>query len=166
MSRFTLIALVAFLPLSSRAADSSQPSQVAMIDQMIEQGWENFEIKPAAIAEDEQWCRRAFLDIIGRIPTGAELEEFLEGSRHDRRRELVERLLHDDRYTEEYAGHWATIWTNILIGRSGGNDRRSMISRDGMQKYLRDSFARNKPCLLYTSPSPRDRTRSRMPSSA
>ena len=24
----------------------------------------------------------------------------------------------------------------------------------------------NKPCLLYTSPSPRDRTRSRMPSSA
>jgi hypothetical protein len=26
--------------------------------------------------------------------------------------------------------------------------------------------ARNKTCLLYTSPSPRDRTRSRMPSSA
>ena len=25
---------------------------------------------------------------------------------------------------------------------------------------------RSKPCLLYTSPSPRDRTRSRMPSSA
>ena len=24
----------------------------------------------------------------------------------------------------------------------------------------------NRPCLLYTSPSPRDRTRSRMPSSA
>ena len=28
------------------------------------------------------------------------------------------------------------------------------------------SFARVSPCLLYTSPSPRDRTRSRMPSSA
>ena len=27
-------------------------------------------------------------------------------------------------------------------------------------------FAPNMPCLLYTSPSPRDRTRSRMPSSA
>ena len=64
----------------------------------------------------------------------------MEGSRHDRRRELVERLLHDDRYTEEYAGHWSTVWTNILIGRSGGNERGSMISRDGMQKYLRDSL--------------------------
>jgi hypothetical protein len=53
-------------------------------------------------------------------------------------------LLHDDKYTEEYASHWSTVWTNILIGQSGGNGRDSMISRAGMQKYLRDSFARNK----------------------
>ena len=32
--------------------------------------------------------------------------------------------------------------------------------------YERDSYALLKNCLLYTSPSPRDRTRSRMPSSA
>ena len=31
---------------------------------------------------------------------------------------------------------------------------------------LQPSFAIRVPCLLYTSPSPRDRTRSRMPSSA
>ena len=29
-----------------------------------------------------------------------------------------------------------------------------------------DSFEQHRYCLLYTSPSPRDRTRSRMPSSA
>ncbi len=145
MRRFAFFALAAFAPMMLHAADSVVPAQVSMIDKMIEQGWENFEIKPAPVAEDEQWCRRVFLDVIGRIPTGEELEEFMEGSRYDRRRELVERLLHDDRYTEEYAGHWATIWTNILIGRSGGNERGSMISRNGMQKYLRDSFARNKP---------------------
>ena len=29
-----------------------------------------------------------------------------------------------------------------------------------------DKLPRNSSCLLYTSPSPRDRTRSRMPSSA
>ena len=34
---------------------------------------------------------------------------------------------------------------NILIGRSGGNDNDSLINRAGMLKYLRDSFARNKP---------------------
>ena len=31
---------------------------------------------------------------------------------------------------------------------------------------IEGSFARDMICLLYTSPSPRDRTRSRMPSSA
>ena len=31
---------------------------------------------------------------------------------------------------------------------------------------LKANLAQSKPCLLYTSPSPRDRTRSRMPSSA
>ncbi len=33
----------------------------------------------------------------------------------------------------------------MLIGRSGGTERRSLINREGMQKYLRDCFARNKP---------------------
>ena len=32
--------------------------------------------------------------------------------------------------------------------------------------YIADSSDNSKSCLLYTSPSPRDRTRSRMPSSA
>ena len=31
---------------------------------------------------------------------------------------------------------------------------------------LEKNLLRTNPCLLYTSPSPRDRTRSRMPSSA
>ena len=39
----------------------------------------------------------------------------------------------------------------------------------GLAPVVRDTVGelkRNHPCLLYTSPSPRDRTRSRMPSSA
>ena len=41
---------------------------------------------------------------------------------------------------------------------------------DGTQKPMADNVTENaffdRSCLLYTSPSPRDRTRSRMPSSA
>ena len=40
-----------------------------------------------------------------------------------------------------------------------------IIERMGVLKSA-DSYAQNIVCLLYTSPSPRDRTRSRMPSSA
>ena len=36
----------------------------------------------------------------------------------------------------------------------------------GLDKDLGTAYAKSQICLLYTSPSPRDRTRSRMPSSA
>jgi hypothetical protein len=137
--------VLAAVPLEAIAAGSDLPAQVAVINESIEQGWRDFEIRPAPEVDDSIWCRRVFLDVVGRVPTNEELREFLDDRSSGNRASLVDRLLYDDRYTEEYAGHWATIWTNLLIGRSGGNDRRSMISRDGMQKYLRDSFAMNKP---------------------
>ena len=40
------------------------------------------------------------------------------------------------------------------------------LTCDAMELVLEDFMAEMKDCLLYTSPSPRDRTRSRMPSSA
>ena len=141
-----LLLMGSLLPLkASRAAEATVPTQVKMINEIIEQGWRNFEIRPAPEVDDSTWCRRVFLDVIGRVPTNTELQEFLDQKSKGKRANLVDTLLHDDRYTEEYAGHWATVWTNMLIGQSGGNDRRSLISRAGMQKYLRDSFARNKP---------------------
>lgn len=129
----------------ARAASPTLPPQVVEINALIEQQWRDYEIKPAPEVDDSQWCRRVFLDVIGRIPSVAELKEFTEDGSSDRRQRLLERLLEDDRYAEEYAGHWATVWSNVLIGRSGGTDPRSLTSRDGMMKYLRDSFAANKP---------------------
>ena len=47
---------------------------------------------------------------------------------------------------------------------------REIIDHAAYQKQLFSEYVirndDNKDCLLYTSPSPRDRTRSRMPSSA
>ncbi|MGE3778169.1 MAG: DUF1549 domain-containing protein [Pirellulaceae bacterium] len=85
------------------------------------------------------------MDVLGRIPDGDELSVFLAAKEADKQAKLVGRLLNDDRYVEEYARHWTTIWTVLLIGRSGGTERNTFTSREGMLKYLRDSFARNKP---------------------
>ena len=118
---------------------------VAKIDDAIEQTWIDFEIQPAPLADDSIWCRRVHLDLIGRIPTVAELDRFLADDREHRRVNLVDRLLTDPSYTADFAGHWSTVWSNLLIGQTGGNENRSMVSREGMKKYLRDAFARNKP---------------------
>ncbi len=150
ITRFSVLLLGCFTCLYAWAVDAEGPKaaikQVAMINELIEQNWRDYEIRtPAPDVDDATWARRVFLDVIGRIPSVEELQEFAGQRTGDRRAALVDRLLHDDRYTEEYAGHWATTWSNLLIGRSGGDDRRSMVSPEGMQKYLRDSFATNKP---------------------
>jgi hypothetical protein len=126
-------------------AGSQLPPQVDKINAAISQVWQDFELKPSPLEDDLKWCRRLFLDVLGRIPSLDELQEFAKDKSSDKKLNLVMRLLEDDRYTEEYAANWSTLWTNVLIGRSGGTENRSLIHREGMQKYLRDCFARNQP---------------------
>lgn len=121
------------------------PPQVEKIDLSMASTWAEYQIKPSPVEDDVKWCRRVFLDVIGRIPSYEEFAEFAKDKSSEKRLALVNRLLNEERYTEEYANHWSTIWTNILIGRNGGMEDRSLTSRAGMQKYLRDCFARNKP---------------------
>lgn len=119
--------------------------QVRFINQQIRQGWTDWDFQPSSAATDSEWCRRLYLDVIGRIPSVQELEAFVDSRSDTKRPDLVETLLNDEAYTEEYARNWTTIWTNLLIGRNGGSEDNTLISREGMQKYIRDSLARNKP---------------------
>ncbi len=131
-------------PRDQDKGDAAIP-QVAFINQEIRNQWQEYQINPSPPASAGEWCRRVYLDVLGRIPSVEELEEFTSSRDGDKKAKLVSKLLYDEKYTEEYARNWTTIWTNILIGRSGGSERNSLTSREGMQKYLRDSFARNKP---------------------
>ncbi|MDG2012412.1 MAG: DUF1549 domain-containing protein [Pirellulaceae bacterium] len=153
LPKLTLIVLAATYFSVSLAAQESRDwpgssdrlTQVSEINRQIKEYWDAYEIKPAKPAKDSEWCRRVYLDLIGRIPTVDELQDFLSSDSQDRYSNLVNKLLDDDQYTEEFSRNWTTLWTNLLIGRTGGNANNSMIDRRGMQKYLRDSFARNKP---------------------
>lgn len=148
MLAFGILFLGCFLPWAEGAGPTvPEPHipQVKLINRAFEQQWKDYALTPAQNEEDSKWCRRVYLDLIGRIPTYEELVAF-ERQRDSRKREaLVEKLLQDSQYTEEFAAHWGTIWSNLLIGRSGGNGNNSFISRAGMGKYLRDTFARNAP---------------------
>lgn len=127
----------------SSSADGT-PAQVSMINEQIRAAWEDQGLVPSKEAPDGAWCRRVYLDLIGRTPTVKELETYLKDRKDGKQKRLVDRLLGDE-YLEEYATHWTTVWTNVLIGRTGGVDNNSMASRRGMQQYLRRAFQKNKP---------------------
>ena len=62
----------------------------------------------------------------------------------DKKAQLVTRLLGDE-YVEEYARNQTTLWTNVLIGRAGGTEERTLINRPGMQQASAARFQRNMP---------------------
>jgi len=121
---------------------SDDGAVIGMVNQFIRARWEEAGVTPAAQAQDTEWCRRVYLDVIGRIPTIYEIRQFLSDRSPNRRANLVNRLLESDEYADEYARNWSNVWENLLIGRSNDND---LINRDGLRQYLRRTFVDNKP---------------------
>ena len=140
-----------FADATTRPTDTKQTeagsdiSQIELIDTSIRKVWDEFALKPSKKAPDLEWCRRVHLDVVGRIPTVGELSRFMKDRPAERRQKLVARLLYSDEYKSDYVRHWSTVWSNVLIGRSGGLRNNSLISREGMKKYLREVFAENRP---------------------
>ena len=111
-------------------------SVVALINTRIRQAWVDNEVSPSDMADDSEWLRRVFLDVVGHIPTAEQVNDFLADKSDDKRSRVLDELLDD----EDYVRNWSTVWTNLLIGRS--NPRG--VDRPSLQRYLRDAFAHNR----------------------
>ncbi|HTU25925.1 MAG TPA: DUF1549 domain-containing protein, partial [Pirellulales bacterium] len=120
--------------------------QVELINEQIRKAWQENKLVPSGQASDGEWCRRLFLDLLGRVPSVQELTKFTSDRSADKKLQLVNQLLGgDEKYVEEYARNWTTLWTNILIGRSGGGENDRMTNRAGLQQALRRAFQHDVP---------------------
>jgi hypothetical protein len=72
--------------------------------------------RPAAI-DDATFVRRAFLDLIGLLPSPKDLETFAKDTSADKRTHLIESLLKRDM---DYTEHWLTFWNDLLRNDYGG----------------------------------------------
>ncbi|MGH7129445.1 MAG: DUF1549 domain-containing protein, partial [Planctomycetaceae bacterium] len=139
----TAALLTGLPPISAQAQDATAdadvvPSSVVeLINTQLRQGWEDNQIKPSPQAEDAEWLRRAYLDIVGHIPPAEAVTSFVADRNPRKRAQMIETLLEDPGYVR----NWTTIWTNLCIGRSTP-DR---VSRDGMRKFFREAFAKDRP---------------------
>ncbi len=122
------------------AADhADEPKDVvAFLDSRLKKGWKTAGIKPSPPASDAEWLRRVYLDLSGHIPPEAAVDEFLDENSAAKRSDVVDQLLKQP----DFARNWATIWANLLVGRQ---PRAPGVSRDMLEKFLRDSFAANTP---------------------
>jgi len=80
------------------------------VDDLVFAKLEQCKIKPAALCSDGVFVRRAYLDVIGTLPSGYEAKEFILDRSSNKRRALVDRLLERD----EFADYWAMRWSDLL----------------------------------------------------
>lgn len=120
------------------AGGAKTPGRADFIDRLLEASWKSAGIKPARMATDEEYLRRAYLDLLGRIPSVQEARAFLSTREPDRREKLVDYLLEH----VDYPKNFATQWTVLLIGR--GNQGR-MVNREALTGWLRKQFSANRP---------------------
>ena len=128
-------------PVKRTTASRRFDSVTQAIDAFIVEGWKQNRIKPAAPADDRAWCRRVYLDVTGRIPTPAELEEFLGARSKTKRSALVDRLLQSD----DHAVRMRELWDVTLMGRTKRENQEDRRKQNGWWSFLESSFRTNRP---------------------
>ena len=124
---------------SVHAADSPQEA-AAQVDRMLASELLGGEAtKPVGSTSDEIFLRRVTLDIIGRLPEPAEIAKFTADADPDKRRKVVQTLLADERYGE----NWGRYWRDVIAYRR--SDDRAAISLPAMTTYLTAQLNQNTP---------------------
>ena len=80
------------------------------LDELVFAKLERGNVQPATVCSDGVFVRRAYLDIIGTLPSGYEAKEFILDRSPNKRRALIDRLLERD----EFADYWAMKWSDLL----------------------------------------------------
>ncbi|MDB5389296.1 MAG: hypothetical protein JWM11_4942 [Planctomycetaceae bacterium] len=130
------------ITLKEAFATGSSDVLIQFINEKVRQGWIENNIEPSPVADDGEWMRRVYLDIIGHVPPVEDVEAFIADKDKAKRTKVIDKLLDDPAYVR----NWTTIWANLLVGRGAGNaNMGGPQRRAALQKFLRESFAKNRP---------------------
>ncbi len=144
MSNKTFLALlVAAMTAGSPVA--AKPTIDAMaaakqIDAILAADWQKNNVKGNPATDDTTFVRRVYLDVIGRIPTTREADEFLNSKAADKRVKLIDKLL----ASEAYVQHSFNYWADVLRLTSNGNQTGG-VTGAAYANFVKDSLRANKP---------------------
>jgi len=88
----------------------ADPTPQGSIDKAVFGRLKTLGIQPAKVCTDQVFVRRAYLDVIGTLPTPQEARLFLTDKGRGKRRALIDRLLE----RKEFADYWAMKWGDLL----------------------------------------------------
>jgi len=111
------------------------------LDALVFRHLHELNLKPANLCSDAVFLRRAYLCVIGSLPTEEEARSFLEANNPDRRERLIDELLERD----EFADYWAMKWGDLLRVKAEFPIKLWPNAAQAYHRWIYTSVRDNKP---------------------
>ena len=108
------------------------------IDELVVGKLSELRLEPSPQCSDVVFVRRAFLDVIGTLPTPTDVREFLADETEGKRDRLIESLL----ARPEFVDYWAYKWSDVLL--VNGNRLRPKGVK-AYYEWIRNEISENTP---------------------
>jgi hypothetical protein len=138
MQRFLPILICALgAPLASAQTPAKNTPIEQVIDRIIDKKLKDEKVTPAPLADDAAILRRLTLDLNGRTPTLAELDQYLADTDPAKKAKLVDRLLASPAFIRHQTAEFTTYFQPTEQPRKGADNSK-------LTGYLAASFKDNK----------------------
>jgi hypothetical protein len=113
------------------------------IDTLVNDNLHKLRILPSGICTDEEFVRRAYIDIAGVYPQATDMRTFLADANPNKRSALIDTLLERKEFTEL----WVMKWAELLQIRSAINNNQPPFYKNALLYYnwLSERIGKNVP---------------------
>ncbi|MDQ3010581.1 MAG: DUF1549 and DUF1553 domain-containing protein [Acidobacteriota bacterium] len=98
-------------------------------------------IQSAPLCTDEEFLRRATLDLTGRIPSADDVTNFLKDQDSIKRDVLLDKLIYSPEFNDKWAMFFGDLYKNTAFA---SNINRQIGGAEAMHKFIYDSLVQNK----------------------
>lgn len=111
------------------------------VDELVLAKLRELGVPPSGSCSDEEFIRRVYIDVTGKLPPPEEVRKFLADDSPDKRARLIDRLLD----SPGYADYWALKWGDLLKIKSEYPSNLWPNAVQAYHQWIRRSIATNKP---------------------
>ncbi|MBM3858792.1 MAG: DUF1553 domain-containing protein [Verrucomicrobia bacterium] len=131
------VATASATPFESSTAETAPTP----LDKLVVNRLHKLGIAPANPCSDAVFVRRAYLDMIGTLPTAQAALDFIENKDPNKRSVLIERLF----LREEFADYWAMRWCDLLRVKAEFPINLWPNAAQAYHRWIRAAIKENKP---------------------
>ncbi len=117
-----------------------EPEVWGTVDELVADKWERMKLLPSPICNDEEFIRRAYLDLTGLPPSAEAVVAFVADSKpiREKRDALVDQLVG----SPEYVDYWTNKWADLL------QVNRKFLGQEGavlFRGWIKENIQKNRP---------------------